>query len=147
MQGTSTKKLRLDVRRAQEEELLEEVLEEEDLIPKHIHEAIKRKLKAAQDELEAVKGHLQGQSVQNVLPTSSCCCKEEDYVALRAEVKELRRLNKDLQRSLLCKAFATGKCPMHLHVLKIGGLFYKIYSCGILCNILGTSRNATSSDT
>ncbi|XP_077551721.1 uncharacterized protein LOC144165812 isoform X2 [Haemaphysalis longicornis] len=105
--GTSTKKLRLDVRRAQEEELLQEVLEEEDLIPKHIHEAVKRKLKAAQDELEAVKGHLQGQSVQNVLPTSSCCCKEEDYVALRAEVKELRRLNKDLQRSLLCKAFAT----------------------------------------
>lgn len=117
MQGTSTKKLRLDVRRAQEE-LLQEVLEE-DLISKHIHEAVKRKLKAAQDELEAIKGHLQGQSVQNVLPTSSCCCKEEDYVALRAEVKELRQLNKDLQRSVLCKAFATGKCPMHLHVFTV----------------------------
>lgn len=44
------------------------------LIPRHLHEALKKKWQAAQDELGAIKRQLQGQSAQGVLPTSSCCC-------------------------------------------------------------------------
>lgn len=108
MQGKSTKKLRMEVKKSQEEELLQEVLEEEDLIPRSVHEALKMKFQAAQAELKALNE--QGQSAQAGLPTCSYGCKEEGYAALHAEVKELRSLNKDLQRSLLCKAFSTGKC-------------------------------------
>ncbi|KAH7979590.1 hypothetical protein HPB49_009991 [Dermacentor silvarum] len=114
----SQKKIRCEVRHRRELQLAEEVLQddESDFVPRSSYAALQLQLQAVQKELDALQARsrdnipaVSEQQVsdeqRNAVPRGTCPCAEERYKELTEEVRQLRAINMELQKTLSYKLF------------------------------------------
>ncbi|KAH6920650.1 hypothetical protein HPB50_028362 [Hyalomma asiaticum] len=101
-----------------ERDFLKEVPDEStsttvETVPKADYDALQQRLSTVEEELQRIKDDLSSRNEialigGNQEQPNGCTCRTEPYSELRDEVKELRALNAELQRSLLAKIFSAG---------------------------------------
>ncbi|XP_070385003.1 BEN domain-containing protein 5-like [Dermacentor albipictus] len=115
----SQKKLRTDARKKSELELVDEVLQddESDFVPRSVYTALQLELQAVQSELDSLREQLRQnthavssaqqvpQDQSSALLRGTCICAEEHYKELKEEVRQLRGMNMELQKTLSYKLF------------------------------------------